>query len=132
SCCCFALSADLAESASEVYAARALDELGVEAWRGRDEAREAGDGQIEAEGMAVMVGDHAACLLDDEHAGGKIPLRFSRERHGCVGPACGDEGETIGDRIDPARFNPWPGLLPDALLEQTAACDEERAFERLP
>ena len=31
----------LPKSASQVYAARALDELGVEQWRGGDEAREA-------------------------------------------------------------------------------------------
>ena len=67
-----------------------------------------------------------------QHAGGEIPFAFGRERHGRVGAACGDQRQPVGDRIDPARFDAGPGLLPDALLEQAAACDEQRAFERLP
>ena len=79
-----------------------------------------------------MIGHDAACLLDDQHAGREIPIAFRRERHGRIGPACGDEREPIGDRIDPAQFDARPRLLPDALLEQAAACDEQSAFERLP
>src|SRR5512146_2089263 len=122
----------LPKSCSQVYAARAFDELGVEQWRGGDEAREAGIGQIEAEGVAVMIGHDPACLLDQQHAGSEIPIAFGGERHGGVGAACGDERKPVGDGIDPARLNARPGLLPDALLEQAAACDEESAFKIAP
>src|SRR6476660_4574651 len=87
----------LAESASEVYAARALDELGGKLWRGRDQARKTGDRQIEAEGMAVMVGDHAASLLDQQHTGGQIPFAFGGERYGRVGAPGGDQRQPVGD-----------------------------------
>ena len=80
----------LPKSASQIYAARALDELGMEQWRGGDEARETGVGQIEAESVAVMIGDDPACLLDQQYAGREIPIAFGRERHGRIGAACGD------------------------------------------
>src|SRR5262245_20205829 len=66
----------LPKSASKVYAARTFDELGVQQWRGGDKAREAGIGQIEAEGVAVMVCHDPACLLDQQHAGREIPIAF--------------------------------------------------------
>src|SRR5262249_56578064 len=67
---------DRPPSASQVYAASAFDELGVQQWRGGDKAREAGIGQIEAEGVAVMVCHDPACLLDQQHAGREIPIAF--------------------------------------------------------
>src|SRR5512132_1618706 len=73
------------KSASQVYAARAFDELGVQQWRGGDEAREAGVGQIEAESMAVMIGNDPACLLDQQHARRQVPIAFGGERHGRIG-----------------------------------------------
>src|SRR5262245_50399199 len=66
----------LPKSASQVYAGRALDELGVELRRGGDEAREAGARQVEAEGVSVMIGHDPAGLLDQEHAGSEIPIAF--------------------------------------------------------
>ncbi len=89
-----------------------------------------GDGAVVAVRLAVMVGDDAARLLDDERGGGKVPFALARQRDGGVGPAARDEREPVGHRVHPFGLHLGPRLLPDLLLEQAAAGDEQRSVER--
>ena len=115
--------------ASEVYAACALDQDGVQLGRACDQARVARDGAIIAERFAAMIGDGAAGLLDDEGRRGDVPFALRRQGNGGVGLARGHEREPVGDGIDPARINLGPRLLPDTFLEQAATRYQPRTFE---
>src|ERR1700682_4424376 len=98
--------------ALEVYTARALDQERMQSLPARHQAREARGGAIVEVRLAMMIGDDAAGLLDDDRGGGKVPLALGRERDGGVGLAAGDQREPVGDRVHPPRLDLGPGLLP--------------------
>src|SRR5262249_19640869 len=115
---------------SEIDAARALDQERVKRLAARNQARQPRRRTVVVMRVAAMVGDDAAGFFGQERRRGKIPLTLVRERDGGVGAARSDKGKTVGDRVHPFGLHLGPRLLPDLLLEEAAAGDEQRAFER--
>ena len=82
-------------------AVRALDQEWMQRLAACDQTRQARRGAVIAMHLAVMVGDNAARLLDDQRRRGEVPFAFGRERYGGVGLAAGDQCQAVGDRVHP-------------------------------